>query len=280
MICYPSDTDWSCKFTDAQLTELRTNPDTARTLQRSEAFAWSTLAALTAYRIGTCPIIVRPCALGCMPAGTWMDAVVNGGNTGTLPLQTIGRTFTPHMQGTDWVNSCGCGSADDCNCGPLSEVILPGPVGDIVQVTIDGVVLDPSTYRVDNGSRLVRQDGQRWPSCQNMSLPAGAEGTFTVEYYRGAAPNEITRYAAGVLAAEFYTACTTTTGKCRLPRNTVNVIRNGVTMELNPNMMESIASWFEVAPVIEMFNPNRLKSAPRVLSPDRGRVRRQTWGAW
>lgn len=276
-MCYPSDTDWSCKFTDEEIAELRADPVKSKLVARSEALAWSTLAALTAYRIGVCPIVVRPCALGCMPTGTWMDAVVRGGSTGALPLQTIGRSFTPHMQGTEWVNSCGCTS--DCSCGPLSEVILPGPVGDIVEITIDGVILDRTAYRVDNGNRLVRQDGERWPSCQDMSAPAGGVGTFTVEYYRGAAPNEITRYAAGALAAEFYMACTTT-GKCRLPRGTVAVVRNGVSMELEPNLIDSIATWIEVAPVIQMFNPNRLTTAPRVLSPDSRGTRRQTWGVY
>lgn len=279
MICYPSDTDWSCKFTAAQLAELRADQVTLARLERSEALAWSTLAALCAYRIGTCPIVVRPCALRCAPAGSWMEAPVRSGSAAGLPLQTIGRSFTPHIQDGVWVNACGCTS--DCSCGPLSEVILPGPVGDIVEVKVEGVVLDPAAYRVDNGSRLVRQDGQAWPICQDMSAPASADTAFTVEYYRGAAPNEITRYAAGVLAAEFYEACSAG-GKCRLPRNTVSVVRNGISIELQPNLIESIAGWIEIAPVIAMYNPNRLKGAPRVLNPNRssGGVRRQTWGAY
>lgn len=274
-LCTPSDTDWSCAFTEAELAEMREDPVKTRALHRAEAYAWYTLAALTAYRIGVCSTIVRPCALGCAPPGTWMEAPVGGSSS--LPIQTIGRSFTPHMEGGVWVNSCGCAAADSCSCRSLSEVILPGPVGEIVEVTIDGVILDPTSYRVDNGSRLVRQDGGIWPSCQDMNAPAGEPGSFTVEYYRGAAPNEITRYAAGVLAAEFYKACSDI--KCRLPRGTTSVVRNGVSIELEPSLIESIASWTEIAPVIEMFNPNKLKSAPRVLSPDANvRARRQTWG--
>jgi len=276
-ICIPPDTDWGCVFTPAELEAMRQDEAKLRIMERSEAFAWQTLAALTAYRIGTCPIVVRPCAQRCAPQGTWMEAVVTTGST--IPVVTIGRSFTPHMEGGNWVNSCGCETADSCGCGSLSEIILPGPVGEIVKVTVDKVVLDRSAYRVDNGNRLVRQDGESWPVAQDMSLPA-SEATFTVEYYRGAAPNEITRYAAGVLAAEFYKGCTNSS-KCRLPRGTVSVQRRGTSIELNSDFMKSLMTWPEIAPVVAMFNPNHLKSAPRVLSPDsRSTPRRQTWGRW
>lgn len=279
-LCYPPNTDWACAFTAEQLEQMRADPETLRVMERSEAYAWYTLAALTAYQIGVCPTTVRPCAAGCTGGGTWMDAVVTSGSTSALPTMTIGRSFTPHVLDGQWVNSCGCSSSDACSCTAVSEVILPGPVGDITEVRVDGVVLAPTAYRVDNGNRLVRQDGGSWPVCQDMSKPADDPGAFTVTYYRGAAPNEITRFAAGALAVEFYNACTNK--KCRLPRGTVSVVRNGATIELQPNLIDSIASWIEVAPVIQMFNPNRLKSAPRVLSPDRrpGAVRRQTWGAY
>lgn len=274
-ICIPSDTDWGCAFTDEELTSMRQDPGTARTMERSEAFAWGTLAALTAYRIGVCPVVIRPCARRCAPQGTWMEAVV--GTANSIPVRTIGSTFTPHMEGGVWVNSCGCDSSDSCSCRSLSEVILPGPVGDIVEILVDGVALDPAAYRVDNGNRLVRQDGGTWPIWQDMSLPTGAVGTFSVEYYQGAAPNEITRYAAGILAAEYYKGCTG--GKCRLPRGVVSVERRGVSYEMEPNFMASLRSWPEIAPVVAMFNPYELKTAPRVLSPDGpSRARRQTWG--
>lgn len=271
-ICYPPDTDWGCAFTTEDIAAMRANPSQRSIMERSEAFAWGTLAALTAYRIGVCPVVVRPCAQRCAPQGTWMEAVVTTG--ADIPVVTIGRSFTPHMEGGEWVNSCGCVTASSCGCSTVSEVILPGPVGHIVSVKVDGVVLPQAAYRVDNGNLLVRQDGGTWPLTQDLNE---REGAFTVEYYRGAAPNEITRYAAGVLAAEFYKGCTS--GKCRLPRGTVNVQRRGVSYEMEPDFMKSLSSWPEIAPVIAMFNPYQLKTAPRVLSPDsRSTPRRQTWG--
>jgi hypothetical protein len=370
-ICYPTETDWSCYGTAEEIAALN---ETIKA--RSEALAWYTLARLTAYRIGVCPTTIRPCAAGCNPMGSWMEAPVAGGGTGGLPLRTIGSSFTPHLTGGNWVNSCGCRTSD-CSCSSLSEVLLPGPVGDIESVRIDGITLDRTDYRVDNGYRLVRTDGGVWPACQDMAAASGpsayssfsgtygttgeyefsrdgdvvlvsvmpdavdsvgidipdhfrptlyqviadrpaarvtvqnladagnfivdtigtpemvsfsylavpaepdvttAAGTFEVTYYQGAAPNDMTRYAAGLLAAEFYRACSGNK-KCKLPKGVTSVVRRGVTIEISIDMFENGITGIEgVDAVIGIYNPNHLKQAPQVLSPDRrGRGRRSTW---
>lgn len=272
-ICYPPDTDWSCKFTPEQLEEMRGNPVELAKLERAEAFAWSTLAALTAYQIGTCPITVRPCAARCAPSGSYTTAVVGGGST--FPVATIGRMF-PVLAGGVWYNVCGCGSSDDCSCATLSEVILPGPVGKIVSVKIDGVELAASDYRVDNSGRLVRQDGEAWPGCQDLSVAAGEPGTFEVTYYRGAAPNALTRAAAGALAAEFLAGCNGQ--ECRLPWNLVSVARQGENYEFGEGGLEGVASSIpEVTAIVNIYNPYGLKSRPRISSPDSKRTRVTTW---
>ena len=368
-ICYPPSTDWSCYGDEATVSRL--DPSIR---QRSEALAWYTLASLTAWRIGVCPTTIRPCAARCAYHGSWIAAPVSSAYVSALPLQTIGGIYTPYVTGGQWVNSCGCAGPDDCSCTSLSEVILPGPVGGIESIEIDGIVLPPESYRVDNGDRLVRLDGAAWPLCQDMGAPAPAsyepltgvgpagtivftrvgqqvtvevipsdqpnvvtggvtpwaplgviimhyptvsrtmlsidadgafnvqnyatpsgpftityetsapavlptgEGTFEVTYYRGAAPNEMTRYAAGVLAAEFYKACTN--AKCRLPRGVTSVVRQGVTVELRTNIWEGGMTGIpEVDTVINIYNPNHLKQAPRVVTPEtRRRARTTTWG--
>ena len=280
MICYPADTDWGCAYTDEQLEEMRGDPKTLATMQRSEALAWYTLASLTAYRIGVCPTVIRPCSAGCAPAGSWIAAPVSSAGEGALPVAHIGSAFTPHISGGQWVNSCGCGGAGDCGCSRIDEVILPGPVGEIVSVQIDGVEIDRSLYRVDEGNRLVSlADDLRWPVCQNLSAAPGEPGSFVVTYYQGAAPNELTRYAAGVLAAEFYKACTGAKG-CRLPKGVTSVTRGGVSYEVDTGLFENgLTKITEVDAVIRIFNPNALKQASKVYSPDAGaRGRRQTWG--
>lgn len=277
-MCIPDTTDWTCAYTDEQLAAMREDPKQLAAMKRSEALAWNTLAALCAWQIGVCPTTVRPCSARCAPPGSWLAAPVGGGQTGALPLRTIGRSFTPHMVGGEWVNSCGCSSPDACSCGPVDEVILLGPVGDIVDVKIGGTVIDPTWYRVDNGNRLVAQhEGLQWPLCQDMSK---ADGEFIVTYFRGAAPNEMTNYAAGLLAAEFMKACAGD-GKCRLSPKVKSVVRNGASYELDWNLFENGWTRIEaVDAVIRIYNPHHLKAPSRVLSPDTPtRQRRTTWMA-
>lgn len=166
-ICVPAGTDWSCAFDADTLAGMRDNPTEAAKLERAEAFAWTTLASLTAYRIGTCPVTVRPCAARCTPDSHYLTAIVRSSGS-WLGSNRIGGPF---ISGGNWYNACGCRSQNDCSCTALSEVILPGPVGAIASVTIDGVYLPRSAYRVDNGNRLVRLDGGQWPACQDMATP-------------------------------------------------------------------------------------------------------------
>lgn len=383
-MCYPAETDWSCEYTEEQLTTMRADPATLRQMQLSEARAWYTLASLCAYRIGVCETVVRPCAAGCGSLGSWMEAPVGAASTAGLGVRTIGGIYTPYVSGGIWINGCGCRPAD-CSCTSLSEVILPGPVGGIDYVMVDGVMLPKTAYRVDNGNRLVRQDGQPWPSCQDMgtpivkpvtyepvtiTFPAGTTvalsregdavtavvtnaqlteyvylplpaqfhpggetpiylgmvgpsaqiqvnevedlgelgilasatgltpvtgpstftwaadpapldpqaGTFAVSYYRGAAPNDLTRAAAGALAVEFYKACTKAKG-CRLPKSVQRVTRGNTTYEIDTKLFpEGYTRIEEVDAVIRIYNPYTLKSPPRVLSPDDAAPRRTTWG--
>jgi hypothetical protein len=277
MLCYPSNTDWSC-YGDAQ--KISTLDPRQKAL--SEARAWYALASMTAFRIGVCPTVIRPCAASCAPRGSWIAAPASGASYAGLPVLTIGGMFTPYITGGQWVNGCGCGQRTrDCGCDLLSTVYLPGPVGGIESVTIDGAVVDASKYRVDNGTELVSLDPDlKWPTCQNMAASDDAEGSFTVSYYRGMAPNELTRNTAGILAAEFYKACNDDKG-CRLPRNVKTVTRYGTAIELNPDLYASLMVIPEIAMLVNLLNPNQLKQAPRVLSPDGPpRPRQTTVGRW
>jgi hypothetical protein len=137
------------------------------------------------------------------------------------------------------------------------------------------VPLAAADYRVDNGNRLVRTDGETWPLCQDMNDGPDAVGSFTVSYYTGVAPNDLLRYAAGVLATEFYKACSG--GKCRLPSGVTSVTRSGISMEVPSGLFPGGATGIhEVDAVIRIYNPYSLKSPARVMSPDVTRGRIQT----
>jgi hypothetical protein len=253
--CHP--VDWSCAD-KAWFEELE-----EATIRRAESLAWSTIVALTAGQVGNCPTTVRPCARRCLGPSTWWQ---------------VGRSLlNPQIVDGNWVNaSCGCKTP--CSCTYVPTVILPGPVGRVDEVIVDGVVLDPASYRVDNGNELVRMDGD-WPMCQDMLAPCGAAGSFCVTYVRGAVPDETGCWVAGMLATEFAKACTG--GKCRLPAGVTQVTRQGVSFTIGTGPFPGgVTGIREVDAYIELFNPNHLTQAPTVWSPDvASRPRRTTWQA-
>src|SRR5690606_34667511 len=69
--------------------------------ERALRLATSSLQMLTYYRVGPDPIMIRPC-----------------------PVRP----------------SCGCGPVTPCGCaGYVSEIDLPGPVGEVFGIIIDGI---------------------------------------------------------------------------------------------------------------------------------------------
>lgn len=226
-------------------------------IERAKVLATSALRALTAYRVGGCPRTVRPCAESC------------------LPLGVSGRAFTPTLYGGEWLNNgCTC-SPSGCGCRALSEVVLHAPVGEIIEVRVDGEVLDATDYRLEQGYRLVRTGGGSWPTCQNLAQPDTEPGTFSVTYVPGFPVDRLGAIAMGVLTAEFAKACGG--GKCRLPSGVTSITRQGIQMTVGadafPNQRTGIR---EVDVFIERWNPHGLRTAPRVYTPDtfRGRVSR------
>jgi len=213
--------------------------------ERGLALASATLRRLTGYRVGGCPLVVRPCKKSCAMDYGYYDPT--------------GGTFVPHIstQG-QWVNACGCTS--DCSCGPLCEVRLPLPIGEIISVDVAGVDVTAQTRILNN--RLVWTGAGEcpFPTCQDLSAAPGAPDTFTVTYRQGAPVDGLGAYAVGVLALEYAKACTGSKN-CRLPRGTTQVVRQGVTIEVVtgsfPNGMTGIQ---EVDSFIALWRP---EGAPR-----------------
>jgi hypothetical protein len=255
VMCFPDTADWGCALSQEEVETL--NPEIK---YRSEMLAWTTLQRLTGYRLALCPIAVRPCAARCN-GGAWMEAPVSG-----FPADG------PYISNGVWYNACGCSSPDSCSCGAMSEVILPArEVGGVV-VRIEGATLDPSAYRVDNGNRLTRTDGGSWPLCQDQSLDVP---TFEVTYYPGLMPDDALNFAAGLLAVEWYKACT---GKdCGLPPGATRIQRQGISFEVPADMfVNGLSGIRQVDAIVAAYNPYRLVTPSAVFNPDAhktGRVR-------
>lgn len=245
--------------------------DAATPEQRAAVAAVTTeiLWAITGRRFGVCPVTVRPCKAPCDTYGRRPAyPYVGGAGAGS---------FSPALVDGAWINGCGqC--VTDCGCGPLCEVVLPGPVDQIIAVRLDGDVVPAAGYRVDDHRRLVRTDGECWPYCQHLDQPDTEPGTFSVTYGLGIPVPAAGRYAAGVYACELIKACVGEA--CRLPRRVTQVTRQGVTWQLlDPfEFLENgLTGLYEVDAWVKAVNPDGLSRAARVYSPDVRPPRRTTW---
>lgn len=177
----------------------------------------------TKRRFGLCSMTLRPCRRDCFPAWPWIpqNGWYNvGGMTWPWPA--------PALIGGQWFNIA-CGSCSNgCSCSRISEVVLPYPVANVTQVKIDGVVLDPSAYRVDDWRLLVRLDGADWPRCNDLNLDDNQIGTWSVTAQYGTEVPELGKLAVGELATEIVRGCVGSSG-CKLPGGVVrSVTRQGV----------------------------------------------------
>jgi len=216
-------------------------------LEAAEDMAVQVLWALSGRQFGACPALARPC-----PANP-------------VTLRFTGMSHAPWLPvywGGQWLNlTCGCG--ERCEVTGPRVVHLPGPVSEIVTVTIGDEVLAEDGYALEGGA-LYRK-GANWPS-QDLGRPLGEDGTWSVEYLRGLPPPAGAGAMTGLLAKEFLAACSDE--KCRLPRNVTGVNRNGVSYQIyDPAtlMRSGKTGLSEVDLWLSAINPYALAAAPTVI---------------
>jgi hypothetical protein len=218
------------------------------------AFLWGA----TGRQYGPCPITIRPNQERCVadsyrvyPVWPGQDPAVSG----------------PYIVDGQWRN-CGCGSR--CCCQPECAIVLRGPVNSITEVLVDGAVVDPSSYRVDETQgayHLVRLDGVCWPTCQDYQVEGDEVGSFEITYEIGKDIPPSLEVAAMILACEYGKSLTG--GVCRLPAKMTRLSRQGVEVEVEPPAPDSGKTGIkEVDDVISILNPSRRVSPPVILSPD------------
>lgn len=178
---------------------------------------------------GICKVTVRPCLSDCQSARLWSSTFWGNGPYPWAGIGGSGR-WSPQLIGGEWYNlDCGCPSTCTCSTSGAAALHLPGPVGAVTEVLIDGEVVDPAAYVVMYGRTLVRTDGGTWPPCQDLLAPPTAAGTFQITYERGVAVPIGGQIAAGILACELAkAACGDST--CQLPQRIQTVTRQGVTV--------------------------------------------------
>lgn len=121
---------------------------------------------------GICETTVRPCprAETCPPS-SW----------------TIERAIAVFGHPEAWpIAMCGCTGAARCSCR-ASVLALPYvPVRGVSNITIEGVALDPTAYRmVERTNGVMRLDGQDWPRFQDLTKPPAATGAWSVTFSHG-----------------------------------------------------------------------------------------------
>lgn len=107
---------------------------------------------------------------------------------------------------------------------------LPGPNPVIREVTVDGVTLGPTQYRVVDGNLLIRV-GAEWPTSNDLELDESEAGTWSVRVTYGEEITGLAKRAAMSLVQEM--AAPYTNRQSTLPRGvtSANVQGMSVTVE-------------------------------------------------
>jgi hypothetical protein len=219
------------------------------------------LWAASGRQFGVCPIVLRPCRRECAVAASsnWLEY---GSSSWQWPF--------PALIDGAWVNLA-CGSCHGgCSCSAVEEVILPHPVANIVEIRVDGQVIPTGSYRVDDFRVLVREDGERWPLCQDLTKPAGAVGTWTITVNVGSPVPTLGELAMGELICEIV-AARDDSSECRLPRQVAELVRQGVRITLTDlsKLLDKGRLGLEFCDLfIQTYNPNGIKQEAQVYSID------------
>lgn len=221
----------------------------------AKAWAVDRLWKWTQMRFGLCEVSYRPCKRSCLGYGIGGPVLISGNFTNLV-----------------------CGScAGSCSCRSVSEVILPGPIANVVEILIDGDSLDLSSVRVDDWNRLVRTDGSRFPTCQDLSKNSDEDGTWQVTYDRGEAIPPGGELVAGILACEYAKSiCGDKT--CRLPRRVTTVSRQGLTVAVLDDFRGLDKGFTGIWEIDDWIAEQNMSPRPATItSPDVPRPRKTTW---
>lgn len=164
---------------------------------------------------GVCTRTIRPTRCGCI------------GDGAAIP---VGGTGQDNPQ--DWLRSFGNPNRQYW-CDYYSYINLGYDyVNAITSVTVDGVAVNASKYRVDEETWLVRTDGTAWPVCPLRMPASSAVGTFEVVFTAGIAQPAMGTIAARVLACEILKMLNPGSGSCALPKRTQSLTRQGMSVTM------------------------------------------------
>lgn len=230
---------------------------------RAATLAVNHLWRATGRRFGVCDLTIRPCKTSCfnLPYSTYT------GGPARPPGLISTHTLSPTLIDGKWFNfNGGVFACSTCFCDTPDILALPtAPVISVDDITVDGVSITLEGFKLIGPNRLVAPSGFTFPTCQNIGLAAGEEGTWSITYTHGRVPPPDAPYALGLLACEFAKACVGE--KCRLPGNLERMTRSGITQSFSPNQIP-FTGVHEVDAFIKGVNPNLLTQRSTVTTPD------------
>lgn len=259
--CAVWDLDLSCCLTPSGTMPdpclLEGQPVPQETINNAKLAASQLVWALTGRQFGCCSVSIRPCRKKCQES-----CCIPGITDSGYPWYPV------HQLDGTWTNvTCDC--KDECSCNSLCEILLPDPVCYVEEVVIDGVIIDSSTYRVDEFRRLVRLGIECWPECNDLTKPDTEVGTWSVTLTYGRPPPQLVLLAAAEMACEIIKNCS---GKaCRLPQRVSSVTRQGISVSFLDDMAfldKGLTGLYFVDLAARTWNPNQLMRRPTVYSPD------------
>jgi hypothetical protein len=226
----------------------------------ADKMAIGVLHAASGRQFGLCARTIRPCMEDC-----------NGLQLFNPPqpryVYIAGEPFASYLP---WARvQCGVCVSRRCACARVSQIVLPNHrIRSVREVKIDGVVLDPSAYRLA-GRRLIRMDGGAWPRCQADDAADDAVGSWSVEYVYGRPVDEGGQIATGVYACEI--AKSLSGNECELPQRVQTVSRQGVTIGFVDPMdflSQGLTGLYVVDSWIKQVNPSGLARRAGMLRAD------------
>lgn len=164
------------------------------------------------------------------------------------------------------------GHPGGCGCSMPPRITLGyRPIRQVTEVRIDGEVLDPAAYRIDNRRELTRIDGEGWPLCQDLTADPDTDAdTFRVTFRWGTAPGDDGVLANLELASELVKA-KTAPEESRLPERITSLVTQGESLAmLDPwqflDKGKTGLYWCDI--FLSAANPHRLTRRSAVFSPD------------
>lgn len=255
---------WPCRWTCDVMTESPII--TGLAVQSASSILW----VLTGRQFGFTETTIRPCR-DYHRETPYPDGWLSWPGTQSPPL---GATSSGGFYGY-WIYG-GCGSCiDNCGCTMLQQFTLPSPVSSISEIKIDGQILDPSAYRLDENRYVVRVDGGIWPRQNDFSLPDTSIGTWSVTARYGLNIPDGAALAVGELACEIIRGING--GDCRVPRTVTQLARQGVTIQF-PSIVDSFKNGLTGLYLTDLFintwNPSHLRRRAKTYSIDGNKSRR------